>query len=202
VVTETFLAEILARLDLVVFERLPDGVFLRVGSAQPPAWFTRLFLDAAGGEPITLSEAFPFLAEFIVEAENSWSQGRELRLRSDPFVMPDPSGGEIGLIASAVAAGHRRLLVLELSGEFDERRALLQRAREHALAHEDHVRRTGALQTQVDAAQRLAGQLAASGLSAEQQRLAAGLRDQLASLSESLDALAPLPKGVSRRQPR
>jgi hypothetical protein len=193
------LAEILARLDLVVFERLPEGVFQRVGTANPPEWFGRMFLDAAPETPITVAAAFPFLERFLSTAEAAWRQGDLRKLRSAAFAMADPAGGEIGLVASAIAVEHRRFLVLEASAEFDERRRMLQRAREHALAHEDHVRRTAALMTPVNAALKLAQQLAdESGHPAEQRRLASELREQLAGIAAAIETLAPMPKGVTR----
>lgn len=200
--TDTLLAEILARLDLVVFEQLPAGVFLRVGHVEPPSWFRRLFLEAAGNEPVTIAEAFPFVEHFLTDAENFWREGSERRLRSDPFTIADPERGEVPLVASAVAVGHRRFLVLERPPDFDERRGALQRAREQALDHEEHVRRTGALLAPVDAARQLTERLATSGLTPEQRALASGISEQLASLSTSIETLAPLPKGVSRPRRR
>ena len=192
------LAQILTGLDLVVFERLPEGVFLRVGAATPPEWFSRMLRDAAPETPITVAAAFPFLERFLSTAEAAWRQGDLRTLRSDAFVMSDPPAGEIGLVASAIAVEHRRFLVLGAPPEFDERRRTLQRAREHALAHEDHVRRTGALITPVNDAIDLAQQLAAdTGLTVEQRRLASELRGQLVGIGAAINALAPLPKGVT-----
>jgi hypothetical protein len=192
-------AEILARLDLVVFERLPEGVFVPVETANPPEWFSRMFLDAASGTPTTLAAAFPFLERFLSTAETLWLQGDLRKLRSDAFTVTDPSGGELSLVASALAVDHRRFLVLEASAEFDEHRRTLQRAREDALTHEDHVRRTGALTTPANAALKLAEQLAAeTGLTAEQRRLVSELRAQLAIIGVAIETLAPLPKGVTR----
>lgn len=193
-------AEILTRLDLVVFEGLPDGGFRRVGTANPPEWFTR-FLDAVPETPMTVAAAFPFLERFVATAEAAWQQGDLQTLRSDAFAVSDPAAGEIGVVASAIAVEHRRFLVLEASAEFDERRRTLQRAREHALAHEDHLRRTAALMTPVSDAMKLAQQLeSATGLSAEHRRLAAELRGQLAGLGAAIETLAPVPKGVTARR--
>ena len=192
-------AEILSRLDLVVFERLPEGVFVPVETANPPEWFSRTFLDAAPLTPTTLAAAFPFLERFLSTVETLWLQGDLRKLRSDAFTVTDPAGGELGLVASAVAVDHRRFLVLEASAEFDEHRRTLQRAREDALAHEDHVRRTGELTTPANAALKLAEQLAAeTGLAAEQRRLVSELRAQLAVIGAAIETLAPLPKGVTR----
>ena len=198
-VTVSLLADILSKLDLVVFERLPDGVFVRIGPAQPPAWFNRVFLEAAETQPMTMTQAFPFLERFLSEAEGVWRGGSESRLRSDPFVVTDSAGVEIPLAASAVVVGERDFLVIESPSDFDETSRRLQRAREQALAHDDHVRRTGALLAPLDAAQKLTQQLAAAGLAPEQQRLASAIREQLATLVASIETLGPLPKGVSRR---
>ena len=193
------LAEILARLDLVVFERLSEGVFLWVETADPPKWFSRTFLDVARKTPTTLASAFPFLEGFLLTAETSWRQGDLRKLRSDAFTVTDPAGGEFGLVACALAVEHRRFLVLEASADFDEHRRSLQRAREDALAHEDYVRRTGALTTPANAALKLAERLAAeTGLTDEQRRLVSDLRAQLAGIGVAIETLTPLPKGVTR----
>jgi hypothetical protein len=196
------LAEIVGRLDLVVFERLPEGIFWRIAPDQSPAWFSRLFPEAERNEPITIAQAFPFLEPFLSAADDVWRKGGGECLRSDVFMETDPSGGEVPLVASALAIDRRCFLILELPYDFEERRRTLQSARQHALEHEAHVRRTGALLTPVDAAQRLAQQLATSGLTPEQQQLAAGIREQLANLAVSIETLAPLPKGVARRSHR
>jgi hypothetical protein len=198
-VNAAVLAEILARLDLVVFERLPEGMFTRVGAAPPPDWFHRIFLHAAPHRPIPLAAAFPFVEGFLSAAEAAWSRGDPGRLRSDVFTMPDPAGGEIDLVASALTLEHRRFLILEASADAGERRRTLQRAREHMLAHEDYVRRTGALRTPVTTALKLAQQLSAeASLTAEGRRLASQLGDELAAIAGAIDTLAPKPKGVVR----
>jgi hypothetical protein len=98
--------------------------------------------------------------------------------------------------------GQRQFLIIELSRDFDERRRALQSARENVLEHDAHVRRTGALLTPIGAAQKLVQQLADSGLTPTQRQLADDLRAQLAAVSQTVDSLAPLPKGVSRAQRR
>lgn len=198
-VSSSALAGILTRLDMVVFQRLPEGVFLRIGSAPPPDWFSRVLLDAAADEPVTIAQAFPFLERFLGDAEVFWHKQREQRLRSDPFTVMDPAGGEVTLVATAVVADKAGFLILESPADFDEHRRTLQRARENVLAHEEHLRRTGELLTPIEAAQRLTEQLAASGLAPEQEKLAAGIRDHLAGVAASIATLAPLPKSTPRR---
>jgi hypothetical protein len=201
-VTDRLLAEILAALDLVVFERLPDGVFLRLGGVAPPRWFTYFVADAAQSQSVTLGQVFPFLEHFLVDAEAFWADGREQRLRSEPFTTTDRAGGEITLVASALSLANRRFLVIELPQDFEEHRQALQRGREHLLAHEEQIRLTAALLGPVGAARKLAQQLVQSELTAGQQQLAAGIDDHLTQASDSIEKLAPLPKGMSRRPPR
>jgi hypothetical protein len=197
-VTDAVLAELLTRLDLVVFERLPEGVFVRVGPAPPPSWFSRLSVTSRG-DAIAIEQTMPFLGHFLAEANDAWRAGEETRRCSDLFMVTDTTGGEVPLVASAVVVADRCFLILESPRDFDERRAALQNARENVLAHEEHVRRTGALMEPIDAARQLMQQLRASGLAPEQQMLTARIGEQLDGLSVSVQSLAPLPKGVSRR---
>ena len=198
-VTDSVLAKILARLDMVVFERLPNGVFVRVGSTPPPAWFSGVFQDLSPDGPLTIAQLFPFLEHFLAEAEDWWRHPSAQRLRSDPFTMAVASGDDISLAASAVVAENRYFLVIESPSDLEERRLALQRAREHALAHEEHVRRTGELRAPIEAAAQIVKALSSSGLTATQEQLALGIGEQLASLAASIESLAPLPKGVYRR---
>ena len=201
-VASSVLAKIFARLDMVVFERLPEGVFVRAGSAPPPAWFSAVFHDLRPDGPLTIAQLFPFLERFLSEAEDLWRQPSARRLRSDPFTMADASGNDVSLAASALVADDRHFLIIESPPELQALQLGLQRAREHALMHEDHVRRTGELQMRIDGAAQLAHELRSAGLSAEQERLALGIVEHLASLTDSIHTLAPLPKGVSRRRGR
>jgi hypothetical protein len=194
------LGEILTSLDLVVLERLPEGVLLRLGPGRAPEWFEQVAGPMADPGAGTLAEALPFVGHFLTDAEAFWREGRDGRLRSETFDVQDPSGGAIGLVASALLAAGRRFIVLERPADFEDRHRVLQEAREQALAHEAHVRRTGELLEPLDEASRLVAQLAKTSLSAEQQPLADALGAQLASLVRAVEALAPLPKGVARRR--
>ena len=200
--TNTLFEAILSTLDLVVLERLPHGIFLRMGTARPPSWFSHVIATAAENEPVTVAQALPFVGHFLDDAEFFWRQARNGRLRSDPFTMTDANGAEVVLVASALVVGHRHLLVLESPVDFDERRRALQGARETVLEHEAHVRRTRALLARIDAARALTDQLGNSGLTPAKQQLAAEIGEQLASLASAVEQLAPLPKGVTSGQGR
>jgi hypothetical protein len=84
----------------------------------------------------------------------------------------------------------RRFLIIEMPDDYDDRRRALQSAREHVLAHEQFVRRVSALVDPAADAARLTGQLLDSGLTPQQQPLAAGVRDKLDKVSDTLRSLA------------
>jgi hypothetical protein len=194
------LGEILTSLDLVVLERLPDGVFLRLGSSRAPKWFEDAMAAASNPAAATVGEALPFLGHFVADAEVFWQQGSEGRLRSDIFHVQDSSGAEVGLVASAILAVGRRFLVVERPPDYEDRRRELQAARENALAHEVHVRRTGELLDPLDRASRLVQQLAMTTVSPEQQQIVDELGAQVSAAARAVEALAPLPRGVARRR--
>jgi hypothetical protein len=201
-VTTVLFEGILSALELVVLERMPHGIFLRVGTAPAPEWFGQVVAAAAGEVPATIAQAFPFVDHFLDEAEFFWRQGRTGRVRSEPFIIKDANGAEVCLVASAVVVGHRHLLVIESTTDFDDRRRALQSARETVMEHEAHVRRTRALLTRIQAARTLTAQLANSGLTSDQAPLAVEVAEQLSTLAGAVEELAPLPKGVTSGQGR
>jgi hypothetical protein len=188
---------VLNRLGMVVMERLPHGIFLRLGTQPPPSWFSHVVLAANPNEAVTISEALPFVGHFMDEAEAFWREGRDGALRSEAFTVTDPSSAQIGLAATAVTVGHRSLLVLEMIPDFEERRRALQSARENALEHEAHLGRTRALLAGLDDTRALARQLAESGLAAAPRQLALQIGEQVDRLSSAVEVLAPIPDGVT-----
>jgi hypothetical protein len=196
--TNTLCEEILAALGVVLLERLPHGILLRIGRKDPPDWFRHVMVAGKEHEAVTVAEAMPFVGEFLDSAESFWREGRDGCLRSDAFTIVDSRGAEIGLVASALVIGHRHLLALEQSAGFDERRRALQSARQSELEHDEHVRRTGALLTPIAALEDLAERLEAGGLTADQKALSTAIRQQVTALASSVQNLAPLPKGVRR----
>jgi hypothetical protein len=193
---------ILNRLGMVVMERLPHGVFLRLGTQPPPAWFTHAMLAANPNEAVTISEALPFVGHFMDEAEAFWREGRDGALRSEAFTVADPSGAQMGLAVTAVMVGHRSLLVLERIADFEERRRALQSARENALEHEAHLGQTRALLQDISDTRTLAQHLAESGLAAAPRQLALQIGEHLTRLSSAVEALAPMPDSVTRGHSR
>jgi signal transduction histidine kinase len=139
---DSILHEVFAALDVMVTERLADGTLRGVGAV--PGWFTWLFPQAGGGERLPLGRFSPFLADFLAEAEEFWGEQRPGQLRSGAWSQPGATGREDHLEAVALTVGARHILLIELLGSaYEERRRLLQVARDHA-----HVGRQLARETQ------------------------------------------------------
>lgn len=129
-------ARLLAALDQLVLEHVGDGSFVVI--EEPPPWFLRLGLAPPWrGRPLRLDHVLPFLEVFLPEAEQAWSRGGSLRVGSDGFTQVTEDGEELHLEATALCLGSSPLLVITRNDAlFDERRRVLQRARELRLAHE------------------------------------------------------------------
>jgi signal transduction histidine kinase len=134
--SEPIPAGLLAGLELVVLERLSEGSFRVLGDS--PAWFTRLHPSAASvSDGFRPGEQFPFLETFLPEAEDFWRGRHPGRLRSGPWSERSPSGQEYHLEATAMCSGDAQwLLIASLGERYEERRSLLQKARENLLAHD------------------------------------------------------------------
>lgn len=124
-------AELIAALEFAVFEREPGGQLRLLGT--PPAWFMRL---SPKGEV-----SFPFLDNFLVDAEAFWTDAAAGRLRSGIWIETDELGNETPLEASAVCAGPRKILLIEnQSPAYDEKQNILQRARNAKLRERERRR--------------------------------------------------------------
>ncbi|HEX4945935.1 MAG TPA: HAMP domain-containing sensor histidine kinase [Blastocatellia bacterium] len=131
--SEALLTDLLAALDVMVVERLPDGTFARIGTT--PAWFLWLYPEsAANPQHLRLDLTSPFLENFLVDAESFWNESCSGQLKSGSWEEKGPSGKEDHLEAAALCLGERKILLVELLGvAHEERRRLLQIAREKAL---------------------------------------------------------------------
>jgi hypothetical protein len=129
---KTIAAELIAALEFAVFEREAGGQLRLLGS--PPAWFTRL---SPAGEV-----SFPFLENFLVDAEAFWTGAAAGRLRSGMWIETDGLGNETPLEASAVCAGSRKILLIENQTlVHDEKQSVLQRARNAKLRERGRVQK-------------------------------------------------------------
>ena len=175
--SDSILSDLMCALDLAGMERMPDSSFIAL--TPPPAWFSRAFTAVAAGRTITLSEGFPFLDNFLGEAEAFWRDTTDGLLVSGPFTVPDASG-ELLLRASAVSLGRRKLLVIaRLAGDADTR-PLLQKARESKLENERLMKRLDALQDPVKMLSRQVSDLLSTDLTDGQRRLAESIGSAVA----------------------
>ncbi len=135
-----YLRSLFASLRLLVLERKRPGLFQ--SAAHPPAWLKGVVSNEAyRGAPFQPGETFPFLDNFLLDAERFWAQDSAGVLHSGPWVEISLSGRELHLEAKALSlAGVRLLLVEELGQRYRERRDLLQKARQNSLTHQRLVR--------------------------------------------------------------
>ncbi len=127
---------VLAELGFVLFERGEAGELRLLGKAL--GWLAKLWpaLEEKGG-PLPLSDASPFLENFLIDAEECWKKGGTARANSGPWVERDPDGTEMQLEASALTVDGQPILLLERLGEaFEAKKTVLQRARETVIAHQ------------------------------------------------------------------
>jgi PAS domain S-box-containing protein len=143
--TQEFVNELFTGLDIVAFERLVDGE-LRMVSAIPK-WFARTCPEiGADANRAALLERFPFLANFLVDAEDFWSRSDPGRLKSGIWIDTDTNGNECQFEASAISLHQTRLLLIETAGcNDDEMQSILQKARENILNYYRLAKAEGAL---------------------------------------------------------
>ncbi len=140
--SEPFLTDLLAALDVMVVERLPDGSFTIMGDM--PAWFAWLYTDAVAKAPqLQLALTSPFLENFLVDARAFWQACEPGLLKSGSWEEKGPSGKEDHLEATALCIGDRQILLIQLLGvAHEERRRLLQIAREKSLLQNQLIKET------------------------------------------------------------
>lgn len=139
--------ELIERLGLVILERLPDGSLGVYGSV--PGWLLDICAGADGDGETDNSDSpqtFPFLDNFLIDAEEFWAAQPAGRLKSGICTALDAAGNPRHFEVSAVGAGDRKFLVLEALGEeYEERQLLFQKAREKNLLYEELQRTAAAL---------------------------------------------------------
>jgi PAS domain S-box-containing protein len=134
------MADLLTAFDIVVMERLPEGTLRILGTA--PEWFSRFYPETAlNSSPLLIGEKFPFLENFLVDAEKFWSENNAGLIKSDAWTEPGLSGNQINLDATALCLEDRKLLIIEsLSFNFERMQSILQTARDMKLGYESRIR--------------------------------------------------------------
>lgn len=138
------LQDLIKQLGIVVF-RLADDQTLESVSSYPE-WL--IHLSKAADSPISVDDtflsfdqighSFPFLSNFLIDAELFWSNEREHdKTDSGVWTEVDALGQEYQLEARALFAENEKILLIEnVSQNFEERHLVYQKARDMALLNE------------------------------------------------------------------
>lgn len=134
------ISALMAALEGLLLERLPDGRFIRRGAL--PAWCLGLRWQALRDEtPFVLGELFPFLDTFMETAEAAWRSETGGRVSSGFWTDEGMDDQDIHLEAHALRVGQSEVLVVVRNERlFQDKQRLLQRARELRLAHDALLR--------------------------------------------------------------
>jgi signal transduction histidine kinase/CheY-like chemotaxis protein/HPt (histidine-containing phosphotransfer) domain-containing protein len=119
-----------------LFESLGKGEFLPLGDCS--AWCRDIFeLPSGNAKRIRMADHSPFLANFLVDAEDFWNSKAEGSVSSGNWIERDKTGREIPLEAFALSLDKKKILILRnLSAHFAEQQQWFQTARDSLLAHE------------------------------------------------------------------
>jgi signal transduction histidine kinase len=134
------MSALMAALEGLVLERLPDGRFVRRGAL--PAWCLELGRqELRSVTPFAVGELFPFLDTFMAAAEVAWRGEAGARVSSGFWTDTGSGGQEIHLEALAVRVDRAEVLVVAHDDRlFWKQQRLLQRARELRLVHDALLR--------------------------------------------------------------
>ncbi|MDJ0876720.1 MAG: response regulator [Desulfobacterales bacterium] len=133
--SERFIRKLFRLFNAVVLRHTQDGCF--EAAAPLPNWFCELLPEAAEpGASIALADCFPFLHDFIPEAQAHWACRCADRLRSGIWLESIPDGQEVALGASALYLLGQPIVMIESPQfSYNELYATIQTGRELALTH-------------------------------------------------------------------
>jgi hypothetical protein len=179
---DDLLAGLLQAMDMVVFERRPDGAFVTI--TEPPRWFALMNADLR----------FPFLGHILAEAGDFWDRRVPGVQDWGPAAELDEHGKEFHYKVMAVQAEERQYLVFQLDRGSDRTREILQKVRERSLAESTRSKRTTSLASDarhtVADIHDLLARLRATGLTQAQTDVMAEVTDVLDELLMSIDRVA------------
>ncbi len=139
--TNSITADIFAALDILVLERLDIGLFKVAGTV--PNWLNRFCERTINtGKKIFIpQEEFPFLENFLIDAEDFWLANRHQPLKSGFWIQQDLLGTESYLEASALVVNQRKILLIALLEEtYREKQSFIQKARENQLNYQQFIK--------------------------------------------------------------
>src|SRR5260221_10798833 len=106
---------VLEALGLVLFAREKSGALRLLGKA--PEWLATLWPELQKmGAILPITDASPFLENFLIDAEECWNKGGSAQSKSGPWT-ETASGLEVQLEATALTANGQPLLLLQPLGE-------------------------------------------------------------------------------------
>ncbi|MGB7378917.1 MAG: sensor histidine kinase [Rivularia sp. (in: cyanobacteria)] len=139
--SKSITAEIFAALNILVLERLDVGKFKITG--DKPKWirrFCRKKLES-GMEIIIPEEDFPFVENFLIDAEEYWQSSEKKPLKSGIWSDLDIAGNEFHFEATALVANSKKVLLIEMmSDAYLEKQKLIQQARENKLNYQHIIK--------------------------------------------------------------
>ncbi len=139
--SKSITSDIFAALNILVLERLDVGKFKFTGSY--PKWIRRFCRKKLEPEMEILipEEEFPFVENFLVDAEEYWQDNDEKPLKSGIWSDLDISGREFHFEASALLIDGKKILLIEMmSDSYVEKQNLIQQARENKLNFQNVIR--------------------------------------------------------------
>ncbi|MDX1452012.1 MAG: EAL domain-containing protein [Oleiphilaceae bacterium] len=136
------LPALLRHLGLLVLSRTPSNAFECL--SQVPDWFAEGLDSVTPGlsrasliDTQSLGQAFPFIENFLHDAEHVWRDQSTPQAESGLWTEVDPLGKEFQLEARAITLEGQHLLLIEnVSHSFQERHTVYQKARDIALLNE------------------------------------------------------------------
>ncbi|BAY27214.1 histidine kinase [Calothrix sp. NIES-2100] len=129
--------DLFAALNILVLERLNPGSFKVTGTV--PNWLKRFCHPriTSGMEVLIPEEQFPFLENFLIDAEEFWQDHSATKLSSGFWTERDLTGQEYHFEASAISLNQRKILLIELLEDvYQERQYIIQKARENQLSYQ------------------------------------------------------------------
>lgn len=136
---DEIISELFAALNKVVLERIDATSFHLIGT--PPNWFQQFFPEPATQQQRSdLERTFPFLENFLVDAECFWQSSDRGILKSG-FWSEITSQQEYQLEAFAVCLNNKKILLIEQAEvAYQEQHSLIQIGREHQLSYDQLVK--------------------------------------------------------------
>jgi signal transduction histidine kinase len=133
--------DLFAALNILVLERLDVSLYKITGTV--PHWLSRFCRPRlkSGMEVLIPTETFPFLENFLIDAEEFWRSNTKTKLSSGLWTDKDLTGKDYHFEASAICLSDRKILLIQsLEDYYQEKQYIIQRAREHELIHQQLIK--------------------------------------------------------------